>query len=315
MAVATAIAAAAAITSAVVGAVKAKKARVAAEAAKARAEARVSQIERGRQPIINPYDQITDTSTMAKDLSDMAANPYANLSVATQASEIEAEEADIALANTLDTIRASGASAGGATALAQAALKSKQGISASIEKQEVNNEKLRAEGEAKLQEIEMDEAQRMQMINMSEAQRLQSANAMGRAYQFEAKENRDATDLSRYSAKAANERQREVDARAAQTQAVVSGIAAVGNIAGGANLGKFGGGSDRRLKKNIKLISYSPSGLKIYAFEYINKAFGEGVWQGVMSDEIPQCAVIKHPDGYDRVDYFQLDVDFKQIKS
>ena len=56
----------------------------------------------------------------------MASNPYANLGVATQAAEMQAEEADIALANTLDTIRSSGASAGGATALAQAALKSKK---------------------------------------------------------------------------------------------------------------------------------------------------------------------------------------------
>ena len=74
-------------------------------------------------------------------------NPYQNLSVATKAAEMQAEEADIALANTLDTIRATGASAGGATALAQAALKSKQGISANIEQQEVANEKLRAQGE------------------------------------------------------------------------------------------------------------------------------------------------------------------------
>ena len=61
------------------------------------------------------------------------------------------EQADIALANTLDTLRATGASAGGATALAQAALQSKKGIAASIESQEVQNEKLRAQGEANLQ--------------------------------------------------------------------------------------------------------------------------------------------------------------------
>ena len=60
---------------------------------------------------------------------------------------MQAEEADIALANTLDTIRATGAGAGGATALAQAALKSKQGVSANIQQQEAANEKLRAQGE------------------------------------------------------------------------------------------------------------------------------------------------------------------------
>jgi hypothetical protein len=72
--------------------------------------------------------------------------------------------------------------------------------------------------------------------------------------------------------------------------------------------------SDRRSKENIKIIGLSPSGLKIYAFEYINKIFGKGVWQGVMSDEIPKNAVIKHEDGYDRVDYSKLDVEFKQIQ-
>ena len=75
----------------------------------------------------------------------MLSNPMANLGVATQAAEMQVEQADISLANTLDTIRATGASAGGATALAQAALQSKKGVSASIEQQEAQNEKLRAQ--------------------------------------------------------------------------------------------------------------------------------------------------------------------------
>jgi hypothetical protein len=53
----------------------------------------------------------------------MITNPYENLGVATQAAEFQAEQADIALANTLDTLLATGAGAGGATALAQAALR------------------------------------------------------------------------------------------------------------------------------------------------------------------------------------------------
>jgi hypothetical protein len=61
---------------------------------------------------------------------------------------MQMEQTDQALANTLDAMRATGAGAGGATALAQAAAQSKQGISASIESQEVQNEKLRAEGQA-----------------------------------------------------------------------------------------------------------------------------------------------------------------------
>lgn len=87
--------------------------------------------------------------TALEDNRQAIINPYANLSVATQAAEFQAEQADISLANTLDTLQATGAGAGGATALAQAALQSKKGISASLEQQEVNNDKLRADGEAK----------------------------------------------------------------------------------------------------------------------------------------------------------------------
>ena len=50
---------------------------------------------------------------MAQNLTGMMSNPMANLGVATQAAEMQAEEADIALANTLDTLRATGAGAGG----------------------------------------------------------------------------------------------------------------------------------------------------------------------------------------------------------
>ena len=81
------------------------------------------------------------------------------------------------------------------------------------------------------------------------------------------------------------------------------------------NLGAYASeNSDRRLKKNIKLIGYSPKGLKIYAFEYIDNNLGKGVYQGVMSDEIPKDAVIKSDNGFDKVDYSKLDVEFKLIK-
>ena len=74
-------------------------------------------------------------------------NPYANLGVAAKAAEFQAEQADQSLANTLDTIRATGGGSGGATALAQAALQSKQGISADIQKQELSNQRMYARGE------------------------------------------------------------------------------------------------------------------------------------------------------------------------
>ncbi len=52
-------------------------------------------LEQNRQQIINPYANIS--------------NQYANLGVATQAAEFQAEQTDIALANTLDAVRQTGA--------------------------------------------------------------------------------------------------------------------------------------------------------------------------------------------------------------
>ena len=95
---------------------------------------KLENLERNRQELVNPYATIS--------------NPYANLQVATKAAEMQAEQSDIALANTLDTLRQTGA--GGATALAQAALKSKQGISASIQQQEAQNQRLQAQGQAQV---------------------------------------------------------------------------------------------------------------------------------------------------------------------
>jgi len=72
------------------------------------------------------------------------------------------------------------------------------------------------------------------------------------------------------------------------------------------------GKSDRRLKKNITKIGESSRGFNIYSFEYKNPTDGEGLFQGVLSDEIPQEAVTRL-DGYDTVNYSMLDVEFKQL--
>jgi hypothetical protein len=71
--------------------------------------------------------------------------------------------------------------------------------------------------------------------------------------------------------------------------------------------------SDRRLKKNIEYKFDSPSGLPVYNFEYIDTKYGSGVYQGVMSDEVPLEAVTISPDGFDRVNYSLLDVEFKKV--
>ena len=207
-----------------------KRARAAARE-KRRLEGKLDALEKNRQAIINPFANVKNVSSMAKDLSNMASNPYASLGVATQAAEMQVEEADIALANTLDTLRATGSGAGGATALAQAALKSKKGVSASIEQQEVANEKMRAQGEQELQRVKMSEAQRMQNIEMSEAQRMQQAEVAGKQFVFGQKENREMQQMNRVSAQISGAQQQQVASQQASTQFLSAGIGAVGNIA------------------------------------------------------------------------------------
>jgi hypothetical protein len=274
-----------------------------ANTAKGRA-AEIKHIEANRQAIPNPYANFEDVSSMAEDLSGMMSNPYLNLGVATQAAEFEAEEADIALANTLDTIRATGGGAGGATALAQAALQSKRGVAASIETQEAANQKLAAGGEEALQNKKVAEATRLQGIEMSEAKRMQAAEAEGELFQYQEQEDRTMQQLNRLAGQQAQAENNRAQAKANQN-------AAYGGIASGLG-GIAAGFSDRRLKKNIKSIGVSDNGLKIYSFEYIDKNLGDGIFQGVMSDEIPKEAVIPF-DGYDLVDYSRIDVEFKKI--
>lgn len=215
---------------------------------KARLNAEIAAFEKSRQAIINPYANFKDISGLAKDLSSMVSNPYANLSVATKAAKYEAEQIDLSLANTLDTLRETGSSAGGATALAMAALKSKQGISASIEQQEAQNEKLRAQGEQQLQQIKMAEAQRLQNIQMSEAQRMQQAEASGKQFMFQSQEERDRAKLNRMAGLSDFAAQQEAQAiadKTAATTGMISGITS--SIGAGVQMAAMGGafgGSD-----------------------------------------------------------------------
>lgn len=161
-------------------------------------EQQIQQLEGSRQQIIDPF----------ASAASMLSNPYANLTVATQAAEMQAEQTDISLASTLDTLRATGMGSGGATALAQAALKAKQGVTASIAQQEARNEQLRAQGEARLQT------------------QLFQAESMGKQFVFKQTEAREMQKLNRLSALAGNASQQ---AAAAQTTM----IGGLGSILGG----------------------------------------------------------------------------------
>ena len=87
-------------------------------------------------------------------------------------------------------------------------------------------------------------------------------------------------------------------------------------------LGTLGGAgiqaaSDANLKENIKKIGISEKGLAIYEFEYKNKNLGEGVFQGVMAQDLLDSnpeAVLSDDNGFLSVDYSLIDVDFKRIR-
>lgn len=136
------------------------------------------------------------------------SNPYENLAVATRGAEIQMEQTDQALANTLDTLRETGAAAGGATAIANAALKSKQGVSASIEKQEAQNQRLQAQGQ-----LQVD-----------------IYKGRGEDARIQRQENRDVNKLNRLQSQADT-------AQFTRNQAIDTGIASLGSagqtLAGG----------------------------------------------------------------------------------
>ncbi len=244
MIVAAGIGAVTSIVGGIIGNKKAKKQARAAAAEKKRLERKINAFEQNRQDVINPYSDVRSLAGLATDLSSEMSNPYANLGVATSAAEIQMEQTDLALAATLDTLQATGASAGGATALANAAARSKKEVSANIEQQEAQNEKLAAQGEADLQTKQLAEKARIQNIQISEGGREQMAQAQGEAFKFEAQEGRDQATLDRMAAGLTQSQADIANANAAQaanTGAIISGV---GNMAGAViGAGGFGGGN------------------------------------------------------------------------
>jgi len=158
-------------------------------------KAAFEELQKNRQEVINPYGNM--------------ANEFENLGVATQAAQFQAEEADMALANTLDTIAATGGGAGGATALARMALESKRGIASSIQDQEAANQKARAEGAAEVAALK----------------------ARGEEFKFEAQEERDNAELERLYGEQREAEGRGEAARDLKAQAATQAIGAVGQTA------------------------------------------------------------------------------------
>tara|TARA_R100000315_G_C5234000_1_gene145106 strand:- start:626 stop:1285 length:660 start_codon:yes stop_codon:yes gene_type:complete len=199
------VAAVGAATPMIIGGINAatanRKAKL-AEAKQRQLEQQLKNFEQNRQAVINQADNI-------RALKSQVFNPYANLAVATKAADQQIQQTDQALANTLDSINRAGTGAGSATALAQMAAKSKAQISASLEKQEVANQKLRLEGEAGVQEAKMKLEQ--------EALKEEGA-AWGR------QEERDLTTLDRLASLGQNQQAQAMAYGQDATQSLMGGI-------------------------------------------------------------------------------------------
>jgi hypothetical protein len=226
--IAAGIGAAVNIVGGIIGGGKAKRQAEAAQKEKDRLNRQIAIFEQNRQDVINPYSGVTSLSGMIDEMRGELSNPFANLGVATSAAEIQMEQTDIALANTLDVLQATGASAGGATALAQAAKQSKKEVSANIEQQEAQNEKLRAQGEQALQAKEMQLTQ----MEMSEEARIQQAEAAGAQFMFGAQEQRDMATLDRMSGFESQARADIANANMAGAASTAGMISGIGSLAG-----------------------------------------------------------------------------------
>ena len=109
---------------------------------------------------------------------------------------------------------------------------------ASIESQEANNERLRAQGEQQLQRDKLAEAQRVQGIQISEERRVQSAEAQGKAFKFNAQENRDNAELSRLSGQQIAAQNQQEQSRLDRAGAIAGGITGLAGSGVFDNIGK-----------------------------------------------------------------------------
>ena len=136
----------------------------------------------------------TNVAGLARGADTGLSNVFNNLQVSTAGAELAAQEADQSLAASQEAMMMMGG-AGGATALASQAAKSKAGIAADIDRQVKANEMARAQGEQSLQRdllaqgnlaSQFDLGQQQFNIGAQNQARQFSQAAQNQAYQFDA---------------------------------------------------------------------------------------------------------------------------------
>lgn len=202
-------------------------------------EREMNRIKENRPTVTNPYANMTNAFANMSNPYAKLTNQYANLGVATQAAEYQAEQADIALANTLDTIAATGAGSGGATALAQAALQSKRGIAADIQRQEAANQKLAAQGAMEVQEKKAMGQLQVDTLRAQGEEKVQQLQGQGNQFVTETLEARSTQDLNNASGMMMNYLQMQNDAAAGMIQADLAAAGAFSSAGSSALTGGF----------------------------------------------------------------------------
>ena len=135
-------------------------------------------------------------------------NPFEDLRVSTEAAEFQAQQNQQALAQSLDALRSGGGGVGAAAlaqSLANVQAQQTQRIAADISRQEVENEKMAAAGQAQIQQLQ---AQGQMAVQSMEFDRTETLLGMSQ--------------------------QRKAAADAARQQATASLIGGIGSVAGAA---------------------------------------------------------------------------------
>jgi len=236
-------------------------------------------------------------------------NMYEDMTVDMRAANFQAQQGQQQRANIMQGLKgAAGSSgiAGLAQAMANQGQLQTQQIAAGIGQQERQNQLASRQAAMTMQQMERQGAGQADMTQRGGAAMVQSAE-MGRQSTLLGME---MSGMAGANAGVQSAYANQMSGFGAQASMLNSQVGAAAAITGAAVGGAMQ--SDRKLKKNINKIGESPSGLNIYSFEYKDSKYGRGLFQGVMSDEIPQKAV-STKDGYDMVDYSMLDVEFKQI--
>tara|TARA_R110000824_G_scaffold51078_5_gene142801 strand:- start:5955 stop:6974 length:1020 start_codon:yes stop_codon:yes gene_type:complete len=295
-------------------------------------------MDKTKNPIANAYAgaQNTFANVGANNRILGMENPYAGMSnpmmgmqtqfenkmedvgVDTKAAELAQRQFQQNQSSQLEAMKQMGMTGGNVQAMANASLKQSAQSRADIGKQEREGNIMAKKGAQQVQQMEAQAKEKKMKAGFE-------VDKMIRKGQFDVDKLIGATelDIDKVTAEGAWKQQMatmggEADRQNLELQRQQGGLAVQAGIMeslGGEQASTPWYSSDRKLKHNITLVGKSVSGLNIYNFEYKNSKFGEGVWQGVMSNEVPNEVVVKHNDGYDMVDYSKIDVDFVKIKN